>query len=95
VTLAGGAIGTERDPMSPERFLAKVAAGLGDSVLTHREGEILGTARLGTDTSSGIEVAVLDGYAAVPGRGAAIRIVFDEATDWQWAVNLWRSLRPA
>jgi hypothetical protein len=95
VTLAGGAIGTEQDPMPAETFLARVAAGLGDSVLTHRDGELLGTARIGTDASSGIEVAVLEGYAAVPGRGAAIRIVFDEATDWQWAVKLWRSLRPA
>ena len=95
VTLAGGVIGTERDPMPPETFLAKVAAGLGDSLLNHRDGELLGTARLGTDASSGIEVAVLEGYAAVPGRGAAIRIVFDEATDWEWAVGLWRSLRPA
>jgi len=95
VTLAGGVIGTERDPMPPETFLAEIAPSLGDSVLNHRDGELLGTARIGTDASSGIEVAVLEGYAAVPGRGAAIRIVFDEATDWQWAVNLWRSLRPA
>ncbi len=95
VTLAGGVIGTERNPMPAATFLAQVAPSLGDSVLNHRDGELLGTARIGTDASSGIEVAVLEGYAAVPGRGARIRIVFDEATDWQWAVNLWRSLRPA
>jgi hypothetical protein len=43
----------------------------------------------------GVEVAVLEGYSAVTGRGAAIRIAFDDPDDWRWAVELWRSLRPA
>ncbi len=94
VTLAGVTTDAEDGPMRPQAFLARVAGDLGESVLNHRDGNLEGTARIGTDASSGIEVAVLEGYSAVPGRGAAIRIVFEEATDWRWAVDLWRSLRP-
>jgi len=43
---------------------------------------------------SGVAVGVLDGYSAVNGSGAAIRIVFDDPNDWQWALDLWRSLAP-
>ena len=42
----------------------------------------------------GLEVGVLDGYSAVVGSGAAIRIVFDDPSDWQWALDTWRSLAP-
>jgi hypothetical protein len=48
-----------------------------------------------TDATSGLEVAVLEGFSATPGRGAAIRVEFEDAGDWRWAVDLWRSLRPA
>ena len=37
---------------------------------------------------------MLEGYSAVVGSGAAIRIVFDDASDWQWALDTWRSLAP-
>ena len=59
---------------------------------SHREGEVLGRARLTTDASSGVEIGVLEGYSAVRGSGAAIRITFDDPGDWQWAVETWRSL---
>ena len=95
VTLAGVPTGTDAGPMRPETFLARVAGSLGDDVLHHQEGDLVGKARLGTDASSGVEVAVLEGYSAVPGRGAAIRIVFEDADDWRWAMDLWRALRPA
>ena len=42
-----------------------------------------------------VAVGVLDGYSAVTGSGAAIRVVFDDPADWQWALDLWRSLAPA
>jgi hypothetical protein len=95
VTLAGVTTEQADGPMRPEAFLARVAGELGDGVLSHRDGNLEGKARIATDASSGVEVAVLEGYSAVPGRGAAIRIVFQDATDWRWAVDLWRSLRPA
>ena len=47
-----------------------------------------------SDESSGVAVGVLDGYSAVNGSGAAIRIVFDDPNDWQWALDMWRSLAP-
>jgi len=95
VTLAGVATRTSDGPMPPGAFLATVAGDLGEGALVHRDGPLEGRARIGTDASSGIEVAVLEGYSAVPGRGAAIRIAFQDASDWRWAVDLWRSLRPA
>lgn len=95
VTLAGVATGTGAGPMLPEAFLERVGGDLGDVVLNHQDGDLVGKARIGTDASSGVEVAVLEGYSAVPGRGAAIRIVFEDAGDWRWAVDLWRALRPA
>jgi hypothetical protein len=56
---------------------------------------VLGRARISTDGTSGVEVGVLEGFAAVPGRGAAIRVTFQDVSDWQWAIDLWRALRPA
>lgn len=90
VTLAATPTGS----MPAASFLAQVAGDLGEDALSHRDGEVVGRARLASDSSSGLEVGVLDGYAAVTGSGAAIRIVFDDAADWQWALDLWRSLRP-
>jgi hypothetical protein len=55
----------------------------------------MGRARLTSDASSGLEVGVLEGYAAVTGSGAAVRIVYDDPGDWQWAIDMWRSLAPA
>ena len=59
-----------------------------------RRATVVGRARLTTDASSGVEVGVLDGYSAIRGSGAAIRIEFDDPADWQWALDLWRSLAP-
>lgn len=91
VTLAATSTGA----MSPGAFLAQVAGDLGPEALTHEAGEVRGRARITSDASSGLEVGVLDGFSAVTGSGAAIRIVFDDPTDWQWALDLWRSLAPA
>lgn len=95
VTLAGVDTGAGGAPMRPDAFLARVAADLGPDALHHRDGELQGRARLSTDASSGIEIGVLDGYSAVTGHGAAIRITFDDADDWDWAVGSWRALRRA
>ena len=94
VTLAAVPTGTERGPMPPETFLARVAGSLGDGALTHRQGDLVGRARLSVDASSGVSVGVLEGYSAVLGRGAAIRIEFEDPEDWSWAVERWRALRP-
>jgi len=82
-------------PMPAEQFMTEVAGDLGDGMLRHEAGELRGRARITTDASSGVEVAVLEGFSAVPGSGAAIRVEFDDSDDWRWAVDLWRSLRPA
>jgi len=96
VTLAATATGTPGGrPMPPEMFLDQVAGQIGEDAIQHRLGPVVGKARLTTDASSGIEVAVLDGYSAVVGSGAAVKIVFDSAADWEWALETWRSLQPA
>ena len=94
ITLAATETGTESGPMSAQGFLAQVAPDLGPDALTHEMGELMGRARLSTDASSGVEVGVLEGYSAVRGRGAAIRIVFDDSADWHWALDVWRALMP-
>ena len=96
VTLAATVTRTpEGRPQSADWFLAQVASDLGPGVLHHQEGGLRGLARLTTDASSGVEVAILEGFSAVTGSGAAIRIEFEEGEDYGWAVDLWRSLRPA
>ncbi|HEY7522251.1 MAG TPA: hypothetical protein VH720_01160 [Candidatus Limnocylindrales bacterium] len=95
ITLAAVPTGDGTRPMSPEAFLAQVAGGLGPDALTHRAGPVVGRARLGVDPSSGVEVAVLEGYSAVVGSGAALRVVIDDPADWEWALQMWRSLEPA
>lgn len=95
ITLAATETGAAGAPMSPEAFLDEVVGDLGDGSLEHRDGALLGRARLATDGSSGVEVAEVEGFAAVTGSGAAIRIVFDDPGDWKWALDAWRSLRPA
>lgn len=90
ITLAA----TDTGSMSAHAFLAQVAGDLGAEALTHQSGSVVGRARIETDESSGVAVGVLDGYSAVNGSGAAIRIVFDDPEDWQWALDLWRSLAP-
>jgi hypothetical protein len=94
ITLAATETGTASGPMSAEAFLAQVAPDLGADALNHQAGELVGRARLSTDATSGVEVGVLEGYSAVRGRGAAIRIVFDDSADWHWALDVWRALSP-
>jgi hypothetical protein len=95
ITLAAVPTGTARGPMRPDEFLDQVAGHLGSDVITREDGAVRGRARISTDGSSGIEVGVLEGYAATTGRGAAIRIAFQNPADWQWALGMWRALRPA
>jgi hypothetical protein len=90
VTLAGTP--TE---MSAEQFLRQVAGHLGHDAIEHEDGPMLGRARLSSDASSGVEVATVEGYTAIRGRGAAVRIEIDDPQDWKWALDTWRSLRPA
>jgi hypothetical protein len=90
VTLAGTP--TE---MTADQFLRQVAGHLGHDAIEHEDGPIRGRARLTSDASSGVEVATVEGYTAVRGRGAAIRIEIDDPQDWKWALDTWRALRPA
>lgn len=94
ITLAAVETGGERGPLSASAFLDQVASDLGADGLTHHLGSVLGRARMTTDTSSGVEVGVVEGYAAVTGSGAAIRILFDDPEDWRWALDTWRALAP-
>jgi hypothetical protein len=95
VTIAAVETAADGRPMAASTFLDQVAGDLGTEALGHAEGAILGRARLGMDGSSGVGTGVLDGFSAVTGRGAAIRVEFDDAADWQWAIDMWRALRPA
>jgi hypothetical protein len=81
--------------MGAREFIEEYAGGLGPDAIDHQAGAVLGRATLTTDASSGVEVGVLEGYSAVVGTGAAIRIEFDDAADWQWALDTWRALSPA
>jgi len=90
ITLAAVDTGT----MSSEAFLDQVATGLGPDVLDHRAGPVVGRGRLTSDASSGVAVGVVEGFSAVSGSGAVIRIVFDDPADWQWALETWRGLAP-
>ncbi len=95
ITLAAVETGTEDGPMTAEAFLQQVAGEPGSETLTHRAGSVVGRARLSSDASSGVEVGVVEGYSATLGRGAAVRILFEDATDWKWALDVWRGLAPA
>jgi hypothetical protein len=90
VTLAG-----TRTEMSADQFLRQVAGHLGHDAIEHAEGGVIGRARLSSDASSGVEIATIEGYSAIRGRGAAIRIEIDDPQDWKWALDTWRALRPA
>jgi len=95
VTLAATATSLGGTPMSAEMFLREFAASLGKDVIEHEDGPLLGRARLSSDASTGVEVATVEGYSAVRGSGAVIRIVIEDPGDWKWALDTWRSLRPA
>ena len=95
ITLAATKTGlADGAAMPAQAFIEQFAADLGPDALNHRAGEVVGRARLTTDASSGVEVGVLEGYSAVRGSGAAIKIEFDDPADWQWAVETWRALTP-
>jgi hypothetical protein len=94
ITLAGVETGDGGEPMPARTFLTRVAGHLGRDALTHADGPLEARARIGIDASSGIEVATLEGYAAVLGRGAAIKIEIHDPEDWEWALDMWRSLAP-
>jgi hypothetical protein len=95
VTLAGVETAEAGQPMAPDQFLRQVAGHLGRDSIEHDDGVVRGRARLFSDTTSGIEVATVEGFSAIRGRGAAIRIVIDDPQDWKWALDTWRGLRPA
>jgi hypothetical protein len=95
ITLAGTETAEGGHPMSADRFLQQVASHLGRDAIEHDDGVVRGRARLASDTSSGVEVATVEGFSAVRGRGAAIRIEIDDPQDWKWALDTWRGLRPA
>ena len=95
ITLAATETGSAAGPMSADAFLQQVAPDLGRDALAHEAGEVVGRARLTSETTSGVEVGVLEGFSAVRGHGAVIRITFDDSADWQWAVEMWRALAPA
>jgi hypothetical protein len=95
ITLAATATGNaDGSPMTAQAFIEQFAVDLGPDAIAHNLGGVLGRARLMTDASSGVEVGILEGYSAVTGSGAAIRIEFDDPADWQWALDTWRSLAP-
>ena len=95
ITLAATKTGlADGTPMPAAAFIDQFATDLGPGTLNHREGEVVGRARLTTDASSGVEVGILEGFSAIRGSGAAIRVEFDDPGDWQWAVDTWRGLRP-
>ena len=73
ITLAATATGTPTGPMSAQDFLDQVAGDLGSKALTHRAGPLLGRAQLMTDSSSGVEIGVVEGFMAVRGSGVIIR----------------------
>ena len=95
VTFAGTATVEGGQPMSADRYLRQAAGHLGRDAIEHDDGVVRGRARLASDPSSGVEVATVEGFSAVRGRGAAMRIVIDDPQDWKWALDTWRSLRPA
>jgi hypothetical protein len=75
-------------------FIQQFGGDLGPDAIDHRADGVVGRAKIDTDASSGVEVCILEGYSAVVGSGAAIRIVFEDPADWQWALDIWRSLKP-
>jgi hypothetical protein len=94
VMLAAGPTAIDGRPMSAEAFLAEYAADLGEDALEHLAGPVRGRARITSDASTGIEIGRLEGYSGVPGSGAVLRIEFENPTDWKWALDTWRGVRP-
>ena len=94
ITLAAVQTGTASGAMPAHAFIDQFAGEMGPDAIDHRAGGVVGRATLSSDASSGVEIGILDGYSAVVGSGAAIRIEFDDPADWQWAIDIWKSLAP-
>jgi hypothetical protein len=94
VMLAAGPTAIDGRPMSADAFLAEYAADLGDDALEHQAGPVRGRARITSDASTGIEIGRLEGYSGAPGSGAVLRIEFENPSDWKWALDTWRGVRP-
>jgi hypothetical protein len=95
VTLSGAPTTVGDRPMTPSEFLDTFSAELGPDAVEHHDGRLRGRARISSDASTGVEVGRLDGYSAVPGSAANVRIDFEDPDDWKWALDTWRGLRPA
>ena len=95
VTLAATTTADGDRPMSADAFLRNFASELGRDAIEHLDGPVRGRGRLFSDSSTGVDVATVEGYSAVNGSGAVIRIVIEDPEDWKWALDTWRSLRPA
>ena len=80
--------------MAAHAFIDQFAGEMGPDAIDHRAAGVVGRATLSSDASSGVEIGILEGYSAVVGSGAAIRIEFDDPADWQWAIDMWKSLAP-
>jgi hypothetical protein len=94
ITLAAVQTGTATGAMTAHAFIDQFAGEMGPDAIDHRAGGVVGRATLSSDASSGVEIGILEGYSAVVGSGAAIRIEFDDPADWQWAIDMWKSLAP-
>jgi hypothetical protein len=94
ITMAAVQTGTDSGAMSAQAFVNQFAGDMGSDAIEHHAGGLFGRAKLTSDATSGVEVGILDGYSAVVGTGAVIRIEFDDPGDWQWAIDMWRSLAP-
>jgi hypothetical protein len=94
ITFAAVQTGTDSGAMSAQAFITQFAGDMGSDAIDHRENGVVGRAKLSSDTSSGVEIGILDGYSAVVGSGAVIRIEFDDPADWHWALDMWKALAP-
>ena len=95
ITLAAVQTGTGVEAMSAHAFVAQFAGDMGPDAIDHHAGPVTGRATISSDATSGVEIGILEGYSAITGSGAVIRIEFDDPADWQWAIDMWRSLAPA
>jgi hypothetical protein len=94
ITMAAVRTGTDNGAMSARAFVDQFAGDMGPDAIEHYAGGLVGRAKLTSDATSGVEIGILDGYSAVVGTGAVIRIEFDDPGDWQWAIDMWKSLAP-
>jgi hypothetical protein len=94
ITMAAVQTGTDSGAMSAQAFVTQFAGDMGPDAIEHREHGVVGRAKLTSDATSGVEIGILEGYSAVVGSGAVMRIEFDDPGDWQWAIDMWKSLAP-